>query len=78
MNELLSIWKHVILVVSAIVLLCFAGVVIWSNRHGPTMAQLGFAGVFVVLAFLLAIPADFKNALATAAPYVPMIRSVRE
>lgn len=66
--------KHVLLFLASAILLTFAGVVVWFNRTALTMTHLGFAGACILLAFALAIPADFKNACATVAPYVPLIR----
>jgi hypothetical protein len=66
--------KHVVLFVAALILLVFAGVVIVPNRHALTVVHLGFGGGCILLAFALAIPADFKNACATVAPYIPVIR----
>lgn len=66
--------KHVALFFAAFILLAFAGVVVWSNRHALTMTHLGFSGGCIALAFALAIPADFKNACASVAPYIPVVR----
>jgi uncharacterized iron-regulated membrane protein len=66
--------KHAIAFLIAIVLLVFAGVVLWSNRTALTMVHLSFVSGAVLIAVAIAVPADFKNACETIAPYVPMIR----
>lgn len=66
--------RHVLLFLAAAVLLAFAGVVVWSSRTALTVPVLGFAGGCIALAFALAIPADFKAACESVAPYLPTIR----
>lgn len=66
--------KHLLVFAAAIILLAFAGVVVWSNRHALTMTHLGFAGGAIALAFALAIPADFKTAAGAVAAYLPVVR----
>lgn len=66
--------KHVVAFFLVVVLLIFAGVVLWSNRTALTIAHLSFVSVALAVACAIAIPTDFKNACQTIAPYVPMVR----
>lgn len=66
--------KQVGLIVGALILLGFAAVVIWSNRHALTTVHLAFSGGCIALAFMLAIPADFKNACESVASLLPAVR----
>lgn len=66
--------KHVFAFLLVAVLVLFAGIVLWSNRTALTIAHLSFVSVALAVACAIAIPADFKNACQTIAPYVPMIR----
>jgi hypothetical protein len=66
--------KHAFLLMASAILLAFAGVVVWSSRTALTLPVLGFAGGCIALAFALAIPADFKNACASVAQYIPTLR----
>jgi hypothetical protein len=67
-------FKHALAFVAALILLLFAGIVVWSNRTALTMPLLVFAGACIAIAFALAIPSDFKQAIASVAPYIPVIR----
>ena len=66
--------KHVVAIVAAVVLVVFAGVVVWYNRTALTIPILGFSGVCLTLALLLAIPSDAKAAMSALAPYIPLAR----
>lgn len=66
--------RHVAAFVGAFILLGFAAAVLWFSRTNLTMAHLCFVGGFVAVAFALAIPADFKQACETVAPYLPQVR----
>lgn len=66
--------RHVALILASLTLLAFAAIVIVPNRHALTMAHLGFSGVLILLAFALALPADFKAALTTVTSSLPAIR----
>lgn len=66
--------KHLVAFIGAGILLGFAAAVLWFSRANLTLPHLCFVGGFVALAFALAIPADFKCACETIAPYIPQIR----
>ncbi|HEY9466487.1 MAG TPA: hypothetical protein VIR54_25500 [Vicinamibacterales bacterium] len=66
--------RHVAAIVAALTLVAFAGVIVWYNRTALTAPLLIAAGSCLVLALALAIPSDFRAALASVAPYVPMMR----
>lgn len=68
--------KHgsIFAILGAIVAIAFAGFVTWANRASITTSILIFDGVAIGVALALAIPADFKNACASVAPYIPVLR----
>ena len=66
--------KHLAAIVSAVILVAFAGVIVWYNRTALTIPLLVAAGSCLVLGLALAIPSDVRAALASLAPYVPMLR----
>lgn len=67
--------KHIALVIAGLILLAFAGIVIWPNRHALTMMHLVFAGACIAVAYALALGADFKTACNDAASIIPAVRS---
>lgn len=66
--------KHLVLIFFAIVCVAFAGCIVIPNRHALTLVHLCFAGGAIVLAMLLAIPADAKAALCTLTNCVQTVR----
>ncbi len=65
--------RHVVLYVFSFT--CFgigAGLIV-ANLHQPTVHILIFGAGLLAASALFAIPADFKTALATLAPYVPLL-----
>jgi hypothetical protein len=66
--------KHALALIAAVILLAFASVVVWFSRTALTVPVLGFSGGCIALAFALAIPADFKTACTSVAPYIPVVR----
>lgn len=67
--------KHLAAAVLAIVLMLFAGVVIWSNRQALTVPILGFSGACLGASVIIALGTDGKEALTTLAGLIPTIRS---
>ena len=61
--------KHVGLLFGALVCFVFAGVVVWYNRTALTTPLLLFAAGMVLFGFLLAAPANAKDAITTLAPF---------
>lgn len=66
--------KHALALFAALILIGFAGVIVWFNRTALTIPLLSFAGGAIALAFLIAIPSDFKAAISSLAPYIPTVR----
>jgi hypothetical protein len=66
--------RHILAIIAALILLGFAGVVVWYNRTALTTPILCFVGGSIAIAFALAIPADFKQAASTVATYIPVTR----
>ena len=70
--------KHVVSGFFALVLILFAGVVVWSNRTALTVTHLAFAGGSLALGALLALGTDAKDALSTLAGVVPALRKPKD
>jgi hypothetical protein len=65
--------KHLGLIIIA-VLVAAIGVLILVVSKCATTPAIVAGAAFIVLALALAIPAQFKAACETVAPYVPLIR----
>lgn len=65
--------RHVLLIIVALLVAACGVLILVVSKCATTPAILTGAG-FIVLALALAIPAQFKQACETVAPYVPMVR----
>ena len=65
--------RHFFLILVAVLVAAIGIPILVVSKCATTTAILTGAG-FIVLALALAIPAQFKQACETVAPYVPMIR----
>lgn len=66
--------KHVAAAFLSIVLILFAGILVWSNRLAPSTPILGFSGFCIGSAILIALGTDGKEVLTTLAGFIPMLR----
>lgn len=67
--------KHLLLFFFAALFAGAGSVLLYENRHGPSMAVLLFAGGCYFVALFLAAPANAKDAIAAIAPYLPFGKS---